>query len=182
MSKANIFLLGCLNYREQMKSKLILMMALICALPIVPKAEKLDYQCLLKKTEDSEAITNHDLRTMFVISSESGIGNVSITLPDGKWPKYVSFRFQYINGEGFGSLESISLTTERLQVSGSIKESGNMRFYLSDNESKFDSTVHFAGYLDIKVKHDNDAIEVTLPANLLVGTNEVKIGWIDAFR
>lgn len=165
-----------------MKCKIILIILLMCIMVIMSEAKNSDYRFLLEKPDDKITIVNAEKGTIFVVSSKSGIGSGSITLKSGKWSKYISFRFQYIDGKGFDNLEAFGLTTKSFQVRGSIKQSGNMPFYLPDNDGKFDQDTILAGYLNIKVEKNNGAVEIILPANLLNGMSKVDFSWIDAFR
>src|SRR6478672_11865435 len=67
-------------------------------------------------------------RTVFLVTSESGIGGATIVLAGGEWPENVTLRFLYSKGKGFNWLEDIRLSTDRVVVDGAQKMSGRMPF------------------------------------------------------
>jgi hypothetical protein len=127
------------------------------------------------------AIEEQD-RTVFLITSSTGIGGAKIILESGKWPRNIVLRFQYRNEEGFKYLESLRLVTARMMVEGSQQLSGAMPFYLPDETGKTEITTAPAGTLNITIEQRTEAMAVTLPANLFVGSGQIEIGWIDAYR
>ncbi len=132
-----------------------------------------------RKPEDSAEVRKEKDRTVFVVTSKSGIGGVLIELDQGKWPRDVTLRMTYGKERGFQMLESFSLETNRIKVSGSKGASGKMPFGFVGPDGKSEMT---AGHLNVTVKEREGALEVTLPAHLLTGAKEVKVEWIDAFR
>lgn len=137
------------------------------------------YQFALKKPKDAVAERKEEKRTVFVVTSKSGIGGVTVTLADGRWPRDVVLRLQYAKDRGFSSLESFGLQTSRLSVDGSLRTSGRMELYFLSPEGKAEAA---AGKVNVKVESRDGALEVTLPAHLLTGAKEVSFNWIDAFR
>lgn len=134
---------------------------------------------MLKKTEDSAEVRKEEKRTVLVMTSKSGIGEAAVTLAEGQWPRDVVLRFQYGKDAGFRNLEAFDLRTNRIQVSGSQRQSGNMELYFLSPGGKAEA---IAGRLNVKVEPRGGALEVTLPAHLLTGAKEVTFSWIDAFR
>ena len=59
-------------------------------------------------------------RTLFLVTSPFGIGQATIRLKAGQWPQNIALRFQYKTekGGGFGNLEHIRLTSDRLYAEG----------------------------------------------------------------
>lgn len=130
------------------------------------------YSFTLHKPEDSIAVRIHNQRTVFVITSESGIGKAEVKLKAGQWPEHVSLRFQYHDGRGFQSLEGFTLTTAHLRVHGGMdRTSGTFRPDRELSDSPQVSTQQRAG-----------AVEVDVPADFLRGSHHIHFEWIDAYR
>jgi hypothetical protein len=126
-------------------------------------------------------------RTVFVVTSESGIGGATIVLAGGEWPENVTLRFQYSKGKGFHWLEDIRLSTDRVVVEGTQKSSGKMPFCFAGPDSDKQDVIQpggreAAGFLDVRVRHKKEAMDVTLPAHMLRGSTRLRVSWIDAFR
>lgn len=130
------------------------------------------YSFTLHKSEDSIAVHTHNQRTVFVITSESGIGKAEVNLKAGQWPGYVSVRFQYHDGRGFQSLEGFTLTTSRLRVQGGMDRTSGM--FRPDRELS-DSP-------EVNTQQRAGAVEVDVPADLLTGSDHIHFEWIDAYR
>lgn len=141
------------------------------------------YEFKLQKPDDSLAVKTDDKRTLLVVTSASGIGNATITLTAGQWPKHIALRFQYPKDRGFDGLEGFSLTTARLQVQDKGQPGQTkMPFHLLDGEGKVDPNDADAGELNVVVERRRGALEIVLPANLFAGSKAVKLGWIDYYR
>src|SRR5262245_53040915 len=82
----------------------------------------------VRKAGDSVVAQKEKGRTVFVVTSESGIGGTVVVLAGGEWPENVTLRFQYSKGKGFRTLEDIRLNTDRIVVQGMQKKSGRMPF------------------------------------------------------
>jgi hypothetical protein len=134
------------------------------------------------KPTNSIMALKEDKQTIFLITDSFGIGSATILLTSGHWPKNVTLRFQHGKGRGFRRLEGFDLTTAYLQVRSGMHHSGKMPFYFPDANGMYETSESPAGEMNILVKERNGAMEVTLPANLFVGSKDVKIAWIDAYR
>src|ERR1035438_9336574 len=145
------------------------------------KAVEPRYEFKLAKAGDI-AIVKEAKRTLFVVTSQRGIGGGTITLKAGQWPENVSLRFQYDKSKGFENLEKITLTTDRVHVAGELKSSGKFRFCFLD--AKRTHVVidlgarETAGSLNVPVVSRDGALEVTLPACLLIGSSRLELEWI----
>jgi hypothetical protein len=137
------------------------------------------YHFTLKKADDTVEVRKEEKRTVFVVTSKSGIGDMKALLTEGSWPRDVVLRFVYDKARGFTMLESFGLQTSRISVDGSLRTSGAMELYFLSPEGKAEGA---AGKVNVKVEARAGALEVTLPAHLLTGTKEVRFSWIDAFR
>jgi hypothetical protein len=164
------------------RKAIILAVVIIFAISAMAQATDSSYQFEMKKHEDSIAVSKDEKRTVFIITSRSGIGAARVSLISGQWPRDVALCFRFENGRGFANLESIMLTTSRLQVRGALRHSGKLPFYLVDPDGKFGSGTPRAGYLEIPIEKRDDAVEVVLPANLLAGSGKFEIEWIDFYR
>jgi hypothetical protein len=157
-----------------MSSALVFALTLLLADGDEPK-----YAFALKKPQDSMEARKEEKRTGLVITSQSGIGEGGVLLTEGRWPRDIVLRFQYDKTRGFKMLESFTLTTNRIHVSGSQRTSGKMALYFLSPEGKPGDV---AGQVNVTVAEKDGALELTLPAHLLTGAKEVRLKWIDAFR
>jgi len=161
-----------------MQKRILLLLVSIFSIA-VSRAET-EYEFKVKEPEDTITVTNQAERTTFVVTSASGIGRGSIALGAGAWSRHVVIRLK-----GFKSLEGFTLSTSKLRVEGSLRESGKMPFCLADAAGKFDPQDRldrFAGYLGIVVERRDDGLEIILPANLLADANKFEVEWIDVHR
>ena len=144
------------------------------------------YQVELHKAADSVVARKEKDRTVFVITSASGIGGADIVLGSGAWPEKVTFRFLNAEGKAFTTLEDIRLYTDRVLIQGAQALSGKMPFRFVGAEGKFDAIEpggpEAAGRLDVRVHRGEAGLDVTLPANVLRGSGQLRLTWIDAFR
>ena len=137
----------------------------------------------LQKPEDSIAVKTDDKRTVFVVTSASGIGSATVALTAGQWPKHIALRFEYPKDRGFDLLEGFSMTTARLRIQGAARPGqSKMPFRLLDGQGKSDAGEAPAGELNAVVERNQGGLEIILPANLFIGSKEVKFGWIDFYR
>lgn len=140
----------------------------------------------VRKPADTVVARKEKGRTVFVVTSESGIGSATIVLAGGEWPENVTLRFLYAKGKGFGALEDIRLSTDRVVVQGAQKMSGRMPFCFAGPDAARDviepGAREAAGSLDVRVRHAKEAMDVTLPAHMLRGSTRLRVAWIDHFR
>lgn len=134
------------------------------------------------KQTDSIAVLNEEKRTVFVVTSPFGIGNATISLASGSWPKNITLKFQYDKSRGFYELEGLDLTTARMQAKGGIHYSGKMPFYFADDKGIFNPGESSAGEVAVLIERRNGAIEATLPPYFLSGSKELKIFWVNVYR
>ena len=141
----------------------------------------------VRKAADSVVAQKEKDRTVFVVSSESGIGGATIVLAGGEWPENVTLRFLYSKGRGFHWLEDIRLSTDRVVVEGAQKLSGRMPFCFAGPDSDKLDVIQpggreAAGLLDVRVRHGKEGMDVTLPAHMLRASTKLRVAWIDAYR
>lgn len=156
--------------------------------PMEPK-----YKFETKGTNSVVAQVEKD-RTVFVITSERGIGWADITVVKGNWPEAVTLRFRLAEGRAFTALEGITLTTDTIVAVGAIKGTDiekremvmRMRFAFLGAKSKPSSSDLTddteAGLLHIRVKRQAGGLELTLPARMLRGASRLHLGWTDWYR
>jgi hypothetical protein len=139
----------------------------------------------VQKATDSVVARKEKDRTVFVVTSPSGIGDATIVLAGGEWPENVTLRFLYAK-KGFHWLEDIRLNTDRVVVPGAEKMSGRMPFCFAGPDAKLDVIQpggrEAAGFLDVRVHQTKEAMGVTLPAHMLRGSAKLRLAWIDAYR
>ena len=133
-------------------------------------------------------------RTVFVVTSERGLGWADITPAKGEWPECVTLRFRHSEGKGFTALEGLTLTTDQIVVAGAVKVTDlgkdevaiPMRFAFVDENGKPDSSQlnqkNEAGTLDLRVKREDGGLDVVLPARMLRGSRKLSLGWTDWYR
>ena len=150
----------------------------------------------LRKPGDTFVARTEAHRTVYVITSPSGIGDAKITRAEGEWPRHVALRLQYEQGRPFTMLEAFSFRTDRLEVNsalGRIPEKAqrepvpvklNFWFVSSAGEPKFQYTgrIPAAGTLDATVQVNDGSLEIVLPADCLTESKTLRLDWIDAFR
>lgn len=144
------------------------------------------YKLELQRDADKAVVVAENGRTVFHVTSATGIGGLTITLAKGEWPERVALRLQYKEGGVFGNLEQFVLRTDRILVEGNLKSSGRMRFCFVDPHGKPDAIqpgeAEPAGHMAIRVTPGEKSLEVTFPPHLLRGSTRVTLRWIDAFR
>jgi hypothetical protein len=136
-------------------------------------------QC--RKANDSVTVVPEKERMLLKVNSEMGIGTATIELKSGEWPATVTFQFRYPD-HGFKYLSSFELSNGRMKLSGSVDEADKMPLRLADAEGKFDYKAEPAGHLTFHAEKKDTGIEVTLPANLLIGSKQIQLQWIDLYR
>jgi hypothetical protein len=140
----------------------------------------------VQKDKDTVIAQKEKGRTVFVVTSPSGIGDATIVLAKGEWPENVTLRFQYEKGKGFHWLEDIRMYNDRIVVRGTEKMSGKMLFCFAGPDPAQDVIEpggrDSAGFLDVRVRRTDEAMDVTLPAHMLRGSAKLRVSWIDAFR
>jgi hypothetical protein len=165
---------------------LFLVAALIVGQP-APATKEPSYKIVdVLKDKDTVVARKEKGRTVFLVTSESGIGDAAIVLASGEWPENITLRFQYSKGRGFHWLEDIRLYSDRGVVSGTEKMSGKMPFCFAGPDVTQDVIQpggrDAAGFLDVRVRRTEEAMDVTLPAYMLRGSSKLRMSWIDAFR
>jgi hypothetical protein len=150
-----------------------------------PKSVEPAYEFKLKKPADRIDVGKAEKGVLFNVTSATGIGEGTITLKAGQWPKHVTLRFMH-GDKGFKNLERVHLASDRMQIEGDKKSSGKFRFFFLDAKQTPVGTEkparEPAGVLNVTVQERNGAVEVTLPANLLIGSSEVRLQWVNEFR
>lgn len=140
------------------------------------------YEFKLHRPGDSAVAVKEANRTVFVVTSPSGIGQGAVILKAGQWPENVTLRFQRKQAEGLGNLEHFGLKTDRISTQGDLKSSGKFDFGFLDAKGKSGAERRSAGVLNVVVESRDDALDVTLPARMLVGSTQVEFSWIDVLR
>jgi hypothetical protein len=164
----------------------MLLIAILIALGPDGTAKEPSYKVKVHKDVDSVVAQKEKDRTVFVITSKSGIGGADIALDKGAWPEKVAFRFMYRKGNAFDTLEDIRLYTDRVLIQGAQKFSGKMPFRFVGADRPLDAIEpggdEAAGYLDVRVHPGDGGLDLILPANMLRGSDKLRITWIDAYR
>ncbi len=108
-----------------MRNATLLLVWLLSAVPAWAAEPKFAFET--RKSADSVKVEQKDGRSLFVITSESGIGAADIVKTNKEaWPKKMTLRFQYNQNQGFKTLEGLVInpspkTKERIKRSGAIE-------------------------------------------------------------
>jgi hypothetical protein len=144
------------------------------------------FEITLKKKADRIDVGKAGQGTLFNVTSASGIGDGTIALKAGQWPEHITLRFIHAADKGFTNLERLNVVTDRMQIEGDLKSTGKFRFFFLNAKRAPVGTEKparaSAGTLNVTVQQRNGAIEVTLPACLLIGSNEMRLQWVNEFR
>jgi hypothetical protein len=159
----------------------VLALAASAVFPASLGADEPKFQFELKRKDDSIEVVREPKRTLFVITSLSGIGTAKIVRSEGPWPSQVVLRLRHAPGQGLKALENFELTVGRMRLKGNDKQSGKLPFFLADAEGKFPPDDAPSGTLNVTFSPQAEALDVVLPANLLAG-DRVEIVWIDFYR
>jgi hypothetical protein len=119
-----------------------------------------------------------------LIRTESGIGQATITLTEGKWPRVLVVRFQYANGRPLEVIEGFGLETDKLTAHGGLRpgdKPARLRVRLKDAAGKLRPDEEREP-LEIAVRRPDGFLELALPAGLLDGCKKLELSWIDAYR
>jgi uncharacterized protein (TIGR03067 family) len=120
-------------------------------------------------------------RTVFVVTSPSGIGQAGVELKAGQWPANITLRFRYSKekGGGFTNLEHIRMTTDRLYTEGSLGSSGQFPFGFLDGKGHKPFEVlgdrWAAGKLKVVVERRGGTLDVSLPPHVLTGSARLDV-------
>jgi hypothetical protein len=153
-------------------------------------AATFDVRC--NKKEDAVTVTADVERTVFVITSPSGIGGATLERKGAVWPKQVVLRI-HLKG-----LESLSLTSGNLKLSASVaSHSGNprtltlLRKQAKDAPPLTKDSPYWTDIVTLDAKGkpvsglpDKDGyFEMVVPQAFLdEGASKLTIGWIDFYR
>ena len=142
------------------------------------KAAELKVEFAFQKKGDAGEIAVEGGRVVLTVKSGGGIGSMKVKVTQGAWPKEVVVRMTYTDGKGFTNLESVSATCGRMVAAGDLKSSGHFQLLLLNAEGQPKE----AGTIAVKVVATEKGLEVRLPEAFVVGGEDLKVGWIDAFR
>jgi hypothetical protein len=175
--------------------KTLFSIACLLMLFIVPKpAAAADAQSAFnittKKSEDRVVVSAAEDRTIFTVTSPSGIGSATIAPKDGTWPKSVTLRLR------LSGLESLSIASDKTTWAAEVSSHGDgkaMLRLIEDGKEKpvekdkpywteikiIDSQGKAAKQMPLK----DGYFELIVPAELLQGRpKSLAISWIDFYR
>jgi len=163
-----------------MRTHLILTAILLGIASRTAPADPPKYEFKSGKFGESVEARIEDKYTVFAISGKLPIGGVTIRLTDGDWPRGLILRLNK-----FDNVESFSVTTDRLTFGGQLGfSSGGVKAYSRKMAFRFpNSKGEFedgpcTGTLDVVIEKGKEGLDFKLPANLFVGSREVKISWL----
>jgi hypothetical protein len=151
---------------------------------LAARADEPKYEFQAGKRGESVEVRVEGKQTVFAISGKGAVGNVTIRLKDGDWPQAMVLRLN-----GGDNLDSFSATTDRitfgtqwpLSSGGVAAFSRKMPFRFPNSKGKFEDGP-CTGTLDVVIKKGKEGLDFKLPANVFVGSREVKIHWLVFIR
>jgi len=153
--------------------------ALVCC---AAEGERPPLSVVLTKPGDVAAVTEEAGRTVIVVTSESGIGRMTISAR-GRWPKDVTLRLRYRGDHPFKTLEGFEMTSSRLQIRSNSGQSGKVPFFLAGDDGTFPrNDLEPSGWLRMEFKPNDKMLEIQFPANLWRDEKDVHVQWIDFYR
>ena len=172
-----------MQYQRRLNSPLLSVVAVTLACTVAVSAEPPPLQFQLHKPGDTAVILQEAGRTVIVVTSKSGIGQITLTSKDGHWPKDVTLRLHYAGGNPFKTLEGFEATSSRWQVRSASRESGKTPFFLADEDGMFSrDDLNPSGWLKLEFKPHGDDLDVIFPSHLMRDEKKLHIQWIDFYR
>jgi hypothetical protein len=145
--------------------------------------EKPTIEVKLHKDKDTSIIQQEAGRTVIVVTTETGIGRMTLSAKEGIWPKEVTIRLRYNQPKAFKTLEGFQMTSSRLQVRTNSGDSGKVPFFLATEDGKYErDDLNPSGWLKVDFKPHGDDLDVVFPSQLWRGEKEVHFQWIDFYR
>ena len=149
----------------------------------IPAAEPPTFEVQLQKPGDTAVIREEDGRTVIAVTSKTGIGQLTLTSKDGRWPKDVTLRLHYPDARPFKILEGFEMTSSRMQVRSGSRASGKTPFFLVDDDGRFSrDDLNPSGWLKLEFKPHEDDLDVIFPSHLWRDEKKLHIQWIDYYR
>ena len=172
-----------MRHQSRLTSPLLSAAAVTLACTVAVSAEPPPLQFQLHKPGDTAVILQEAGRTVIVVTSKSGIGQITLTSKDGHWPKDVTLRLHYADGHPFKTLEGFEATSSRMQVRSASRESGKTPFFLADEDGKYSrDDLNPSGWLKLEFKPHGDDLDVIFPEHLWRDEKKLHIQWIDFYR
>jgi hypothetical protein len=159
----------------------VVLLTLVCRIAAAAEPSSIEIQ--LQKPGDTAVIREDAGRTVIVVASETGIGQMTLTSKEGDWPKDVTLRLRYSNGRPFTTLEGFEATASRLQIRSNSRASGRVPFFLADEAGKFSrDDLNPSGWLKLDFKPNGNDLDVIFPSHLWRGEKKLHLQWIDYYR
>jgi len=129
----------------------------------------------VSKKEDRVSLEIKDGKAYCNLTSDIRIGGMGLKLNRGTWPETLTL------STNFNSLESFAVSTDKLAVNGELQSGGFSGARGKDERGLL--SVPMDVKFEMPIKLVNGRVEIIIPLKAIAGTSqEVKIGWIDAFR
>jgi hypothetical protein len=144
-------------------------------------AEPISLKVQLEFPADKATITEEEGRTVITVTSASGIGRMTLSAKE-RWPKDVTLRLRYAGDHPFKTLEGFNVTSSRMQIRATTGDSNKARFFLADDNGKFNDDLNPTGWLKIEFKPHGDDLDIIFPSSLWRDEKEVRVQWIDFYR
>lgn len=137
----------------------------------------------LHKNGDGYVSRQESDHALIVVTTETGIGRMTLSPKDAIWPKDVTIRLRYSKPRPFKTLEGFEMTSSRMQVRGNSGDSGKVPFFLATDDGKFGrDDLNPSGWLKLEFKPHGDDLDIVFPSHLWRDEKEVQFQWIDFYR
>ncbi len=161
-------------------------LSLVCCLIVLTglassAADPARPQVQLESPADKATITEEEGRTVITVTSASGTGRMTMSVKE-RWPKDVTLRLRYAGGHPFKTLEGFNVTSSRMQIRATTGDSNKARFFLADDDGKFNDDLNPTGWLKIEFKPHGDDLDIVFPSSLWRDEKAVRVQWIDFYR
>ena len=147
-----------------------------------PTNNRTAYKSSTRKRADRIEVQRQNDQTIFLVTSESGIGKATVKLTAGQWPKKSAVRLRYASGRGFGNLEMFQCKTATIGFLASLHNSKGARWYRVKKDGQFETSAEVDGP-HVIVRREKDWIEVELPDSLFNSESKsLGLDWIRQVR
>lgn len=169
----------CGRYRWQILAPIIL----VLIHDLAACADLPEIQVDVNQTGDAAVVREEEGRALILVSTRTGIGRLTMTAKNSKWPRQITLRLRYEDGKPLKSLEGFECTSPRLQIRSNSGQSGRVPFFLAGDDGKFSRDDQSpSGWLNLQIKPGGEGLDIQFPDNLWKGEKQVQIQWIDFYR
>jgi|GEM_PF-5499481 len=131
---------------------------------------------ICRKDGDTAEVQKRDGIVDIVISSDSGIGEAEIGIPENLKSAELRFLFQYADGKPFHRLESFRGKNEHIRFQTFLGHQDSIRVKKSGMD-----TVEYKAY--VPIRKTGEGISVGIPQTLMADISDsIFVYWVDMYR